>query len=287
MAFDLGQTLFGGSSPSEGSKIDPTQMKYLEDLWSRGQGLSFDQGGQQFGQQFQDPSFNAFAQLAGGGQQANQQGLGQIAQGGNIPQVGATGYQNQAWDTNQQNQALQGSIDAGLGDISRNFNQNIMPGINTGSAMSNTSGGSRQGIAQGLAAQGANRDASQFVNDMRSQNFNQMQNRNLQSNQYNNQNTLQGMGMDMQGQMANQSAFNQGQQNQLGAFNQYGQNAQMANNAMLGGLGQAPNLANLGFSNQYGNLSALSGLLGSPQVLGGAGGSSTRGLTQGFSDIFG
>jgi len=282
----LMKSLFGGSD-TQGAQIDPTQLKYLEDLWKRGQDASQGQGGQQFGQQFQDPSYNAFAQLAGGGQPINQQGLGQISQGGNIPQVGASGFQNQAWDTGAQNQALQGSIDAGLSDISRNFTQNILPGINTGSAMSNTQGGSRAGIASGLAAQGASRDASQFVNDMRSQNFNQMQNRGLQSNQYNNQNTLQGMGLDQNAQRSNQASYLQGQQNQLGAFDQYGRNAQTANNAMMGGLGQAPNLANLGFSNQYGNLSSLAALLGSPQVLGGAGGSQTRGLTQGFSDIFG
>ena len=72
-----------------------------------------------------------------------------------------------------QNQALGGAIQAGLGDINRNLQRNILPSVNTGSALTNTSGGSRQGIAQGLAMSDANRQAGDFVNRMYSQNYGQ------------------------------------------------------------------------------------------------------------------
>ena len=139
-----------------------------------------------------------------------------------------------------QNQALGGAIQAGLGDISRNFQRNIMPSINTGSAMTNTSGGSRQGIAQGLAASDANTQASDFVNKMYSQNFGQQLQSMLSANQQ-----LGGL---------------QGQRNA----------------AQAGAMGQAPQLAGLGgvpeqayWQQQFAPLQQLSSILGNPAILGG------------------
>lgn len=213
----------GGESSSAPSSIASFQQPFLEDLFQRAQDTSNQFGGQQFAQQFQNPSLQAFNQLAGGGFQTP--GLQE-------------GLQNFG---NQQNTALQGEIDAGLNDISNNFNRNILPNINSGSALTNTSGGSRQGIAQGLAASDANRQAGDFVNRLRSQNF--------------------------QGQ----------QQNQLNAFNQLGGLQGQQNQAALSGLSQAPQLSNLGFTSQFGNLQNLSSLIGSPTVLGG-GSQSTGGV---------
>jgi hypothetical protein len=116
-----------------------------------------------------------------------------------------------------------------------------MPGINSGAAMSNTSGGSRQGIAQGIAASDANRQATDFVNQMQSNNW--------------------------QNQM----------QNQLGAYGQMGNLQLQQNAAQQGAMQSAPQLSNLGFGSQYGNLAALSSLIGSPTVLGGGGSSSGQG----------
>ena len=148
-----------------------------------------------------------------------------------------------------QNQALGGAIQSGLGDINRNFNQNIMPGINTGSAMTNTSGGSRQGIAQGLAASNANRQAGDFVNKMYSQNYGQM---------------LQSM---------------------LGANQQLGGLQGQANQAQQGAMQQAPQMAGLGgtpdaayWQQQFAPLSAFQSIIGNPAILGGGSQSSSKRL---------
>jgi len=126
-----------------------------------------------------------------------------------------------------------------------------MPQINQGAALTGTSGGSRQGIAQGIAMSDANQQATDFVNQMQAGNFQQQ------------------MG------------------NQLGAYGQLGGLQAQQNLSQQGAMGQAPGLANLGFGNQYGNLAAYANLIGSPTVLGGGGSTQTRGLSQGYKDFFG
>ena len=216
-------SLFGGGSTSttNPATVWDTQSPYLSNLYSRAQMASYGNQGQNFANQI------------GRGAQT---GFNNQMQGGFQNPYLSQGLQNFG---NQQNQALGGAINAGLGQISDNFNRNIMPGINSGSAMTNTSGGSRQGIAQGLAASDANRQATDFVNQMQSNNF-------------------QGM-----------------QQNQLGAYGQMGQLQGQQNLAQMGALGMAPDIANLGFGSQYGDLTALRQLIGAPTVLGGGGQSNT------------
>jgi len=211
--------LFGGSE-SQGANVWEDQAPYLNDLYGRSQMASYGGQGQNYANQFQQPAFGAFNQMAQGGAQnpALNQGLQNFG--------------------SMQNQALGGAIDSGLNQISNNFNRNIMPSINSGAAMTNTSGGSRQGIAQGLAAGEANRQAGDFVNRMQSENF--------------------------QNQMSNQ----------LGAYGMMGQNNAMQNQAMGAAMSQAPQLSNLGFGAQYGDLQNLQQLLGGPTVLGGSSSSS-------------
>ncbi len=206
--------LFGGST-TDPSSIWGGQSPWLQQLYNRANQASSDPTGTGYASQFLNPAFMAFNQMAGGGAQ--------------IPGL-MQGLQNFG---NMQNEALGGAIQAGLGDITRNFQENIMPGINTGAALSGTSGGSRQGIAQGLAAGRANQQAGDFVNQMRSQNFQNMM------------------------------------QNQLGAYGQLGNLQNQQNQAMRSAMGFAPSLANLGFLQQYGNLQNLQGLYGPPTVLGG------------------
>ena len=212
--------LFGGSK-SAAADVWQEQAPYLQDLYGRSQMASYGGQGQNYANQFQQPAFGAFNQMAQGGAQNQQLNEGLQNFGG------------------MQNQALNGAIDSGLNQINNNFNRNIMPGINSGAAMTNTSGGSRQGIAQGLAAGEANRQAGDFVNRMQSENF--------------------------QNQMSNQ----------LGAYGMMGQNNAMQNNAMGNAMSQATQLSNLGFGAQYGDLRNLHDLLGGPTVLGG--GSSSQG----------
>ncbi len=211
---DIGKKFFGGSE-SQGAAIDATQQPFLKDIYNRAQLASYGGQGQQFGEQFLQPSFNAFNQQAQGGFQTPglQQGLQNF---GGI-----------------QNEALGGAIDAGLGQINRNFQRNIMPSINQGAALTGTSGGSRQGIAQGLAAGDANDRATDFVNQMQSNNWGQQM------------------------------------QNQLGAYGQQAALQGQQNTAQSGAMNQAQQLSNLGFGNQYGNLASYSSLVGGPTVLGG------------------
>jgi hypothetical protein len=219
----------GSESRTDPSKVWGGQAPFLTDLYKRAQMASYGGMGTDYATQVGQAALPGLQQQLGGGIQ-NQQLL-----------QGLQGFGG------MQNQALGGAVQAGLGDISRNFQQNIMPAINTGAAMTNTAGGSRQGIAQGLAAGEANRQASDFVNQMYSQNW--------------------------QNQM----------QNQLGAYGQLGGLQAQQNIAQQGGLGLAPNISNLGFGAQYGDLSALSSLIGAPTVLGGGSrGTSTGGI---FSSI--
>ena len=220
--------LSGGQSSNQSvQKADQvwgSQSPYLEQMYSQAAGNMGNQA-QNYAQGFQDPSMQAFQQQAQGGYQPG----------------AVTGLEYMASGKNQ-NQALGGAIDAGLGQINRNFNRNIMPGITGGAVGAGQSGSSRQGIAQGLAASDANQQASDFVNQMQSGNF---------------ANILQSQGQ-AQGQLSQNQNFNQG------AFNQ----------AQQGAMGMAPNLANLGFGSQWGNLQNMSGIIGGPTVLGQGGNSS-------------
>jgi len=216
------KTLFGGSdSKSDPASVYGEQTPFLKDLYSRGQEASYGNQGQRFGQQFQQPAFNAFNNLSTGGNM--------------IPGL-QPGLQNFG---NEQDQYLGGAIDAGINDINRNFQQNIMPQINQGAALSGTSGGSRQGIAQGIAGGEANRNVSDFVSRMRSGNFGTVMN------------------------------------NRLGASGQLVNLNNQANQAMGTALQGAPNLANMGFDNQYGNLQGYKDIIGSPTTLGGGSTTST------------
>ena len=215
----------GGSTSSSGdaASVYGAQDSFLQDLYARSQLASYDNQGQNFANQINQGAQTGYNNQMGGGFQ-NQN----LAQG--LQNFGG-----------MQNDALGGAIQAGLGQISNNFNRNIMPGINAGSAMTNTSGGSRQGIAQGLAAGEANRQASDFVSQMQSNNW--------------------------QNQM----------QNQLGAYSQMGGLQAQQNLSQQGAMSMAPQLSNLGFGAQYGDLSALSSLIGSPTVLGGGSSSTQQG----------
>lgn len=200
---------------SDPSSVWAQQSPYLTNLYSRAQDTSYGNQGQNYANQINQGAASGYGNMLQGGFQNQNlnQGLANFG--------------------NQQNMALGGAIQAGLGQINNNFNRNIMPGINSGSALTNTSGGSRQGIAQGLAASDANQQANNFVSQMMSNNFQNMM------------------------------------QNQLGAYGQMQQGVNAQNLSQMGAITQAPQLANLGFGSQYGDLAALQSLIGSPTVLGG------------------
>ena len=229
MGFKISDIFGGGSESSTApSKVYGAQDPFLQDLYARAQMASYGGMGSNYANQINQGAQTGYQnQMQGGFQNPQlQQGLQNF--GG------------------MQNQALGGAIQAGLGQINNNFNRNIMPGINAGSAMTNTSGGSRQGIAQGLAASDANQQATNFVNQMQSNNFQNMM------------------------------------QNQLGAYGQMGQLQGQQNAAAQGALGMSPDIANLGFGSQFGNLNNYANILGSPTVLGGGGQSKSFDARGGF-----
>lgn len=95
-----------------------------------------------------DPS-----QMAGQEQALNAAGtVGSLAQGG----AGTTGYwlSPSALDVNN-NPAISGVIDAATRPVYEGLTRNALPAIRSGSAQTGNFGGSRQGIAEGLAIQGA------------------------------------------------------------------------------------------------------------------------------------
>ncbi len=204
----MDSSLFGGGGG--GSSIPGFQRRPLEDLYKRAGAASRQTGGQLFGQQFEQPAFGAFEQQAGGGFQTPGLKSGLMDFG------------------NEQNEYLDASVNSGLDSMAQNFQRNIMPQINLGSAMNNTSGGSRAGIAQANAANDFNKESSNFINQMYSGNW------------------------------------AQGMNNRLGASGQLTGLQGQQNAAQQGAMSQAPQLSNLGFSNQFGNLSNLAKLLGNP-----------------------
>ena len=219
----LTKTLFGGSdSKTNPAFIDKTQQPFLKDIYGQAQGLFGNTAGQDYSSQFLQPSAGAFNTLATGGM--------------TIPGL-TQGLQNFG---GQQDVALGGAIDAGINDINRNFSQNIMPEINQGAALSGTPGGSRQGIAQGIAAGEANRNVSDFVNRMRSGNF---------------ETTAK---------------------NKLGAYRNLTDIQGQGNQAINAALTSAPNISNLGFGNQWGNLKSYADIIGRPTVMSGGGTSSSQ-----------
>lgn len=209
----LMKTLFGGSDGG-GSRLDATQQPFLKDIYNQAQSLYGDTSGQEYSKQFQQPAFGAFNQMAGGGYTVP--GL----------QKGLMNFGN------QQNKALSGAIDSGLWQINNNLQRNILPSISAGAVGSGTSGGSRQGIAEGLALSDANQQATNFINEMQSGNWGQQMN------------------------------------NQLGAYQGLTDIQGQKNQAMQGALSVAPDVQNLGFGSQYGNLQAYKNIVGAPTVLG-------------------
>lgn len=173
---------------------------------------------------------------------------------------------------------------AGIGsDISNNLNRNIMPGIRGQAVASGQYGGSRQGIAEGLAMSDANQQLTNAASSIRSGAYESAQNRQGQAagnlanlgigNATNNANRdlsaqTSNASNTLQAQMANAAnAMNNNQFNaNLGLQNNAQSITNSANNtnnyvagSNIANAGQnsanalyQQQLANLGFGNQYG-----------------------------------
>lgn len=148
MAFEAtGGFNFGRSSSN--SFVDPAQQPFLDLLRNSGAGLLGQGmfGAQQFGQQAGSQLFNM--------------GLGSLGQLGNNPFLSAL---------QQQAGGNQGLVNQQIGqlqaDLSRSFQQEVLPGIRRDATAVGALGGSRQGVAEGIAGQGFADAFSRGVTDI-------------------------------------------------------------------------------------------------------------------------
>lgn len=164
----------------------------------------------------------------------------------------------------QVNPFLQQSVRGALGDVISQFTESALPSVRTSAGLAGQPGGTRQGIAEGIALGKLGTALA---------------------------NTAAGMYGD---------AYNLGQNQQLQAAQLASGNAAAAGNEMLGSLGLAGNVYNLGFApaqgytqmyqNQWAPVTNYAGLIGGPTVLNrsqssssGYGSSSNRGFNLGFA----
>lgn len=192
--------------------------------------------------------FNA-SDIAGGKYQSN---LGPV---GNVDLNAARAGQGAADPTAALQQLLSGQVNnpyldqqiAALGsDLSTNLNQNILPGLRSGAAAAGGFGGSRQGIAEGLATNGVTSTLGNQAANLRGTAFENAQNRMLQT---------AGALNDQAGQNAQFNA-------NLGlANNQFGLSQNQANVQNLLAGNQALTAAN---GNMDANYNQILSLLGTP-----------------------
>lgn len=93
--------------------------------------------------------------------------------------------------------ALDPVADNAMRRMTENFNEQVMPGIRGGAVASGQYGGSRQGVAEGLATKGLNYGISDMLANMYNNAFNT-----AQQNQYGTANNLAGLGTGLASQDA-------------------------------------------------------------------------------------
>ena len=155
----------GGHSKSSSkaqSFVDPAQAPFLDalrrdSLALRGEQQTAGVGTQQF-----------FNQALGPLQQQGQQALSSLGGiiSGESPEIQALRSRAQSG-----NPELQAVIEQTQGDITRNLERNILPAIGSAAAGLGQRGGSRQGVAEGIAAGEAQRLGADAATDLRFQDF--------------------------------------------------------------------------------------------------------------------
>lgn len=93
---------------------------------------------------------------------------------GGLQNVDLTSALSFGLDPNQilgQNTALQGAIDAAIAPLMRNFERRVLPGIRSGAGAAGQFGGTRQGIAEGIATSDLNQQIGGISSAMQSQAF--------------------------------------------------------------------------------------------------------------------
>lgn len=123
------------------------------------------------------------------------QGSGAPTQQNQFGQVDPTTALGQALNSNGINPYTSQIVDAALRSSNDQFNQNILPGIRTEAGGANQTGGTRQGIAEGIAAKGLQQQQGDIISRLYGQAFDTgSADRNA------------ALGLVSQGQQANQNA---------------------------------------------------------------------------------
>lgn len=133
------------------------------------------------------------------------------------------------------NPYLKGMYDAGMRGINQQYNEQVLPNIRSGAMGAGQYGGSRQGIAEGIAARGLTATSSDFANQLYGNAYESAQGRAANA------------GLALSGQDASTQLANAQMQNQQALAN-----AQMENNYNLQRNNQALSAAGL-----YGNAAGL------------------------------
>lgn len=253
-----GKSSTTSTSETFGTQLLPEQQGYLQNMWASGQGLANAGAGQNVGMQ----GYNTANQRMNTGTFANQIGMntwgGPQMQGAQNTLGGMQGGYNvdpSGTFGRMQNPGTDPMMGVYARQLGQNFNEQIMPGLRSQGVAAGGLGGSRQGIAEGLAAG----RVGQQLQDFGAQLYGQNQDRALQAAQsygglqQGMQNSRMQAALGAGGLVGNQAqGYMQGAQN-LGQFGQqYMQNAAFgmgvpwyAQQQMQGLLGQ-PILENKG-----------------------------------------
>jgi hypothetical protein len=154
-------------SSQDSSFIDPTQLGFLQNLWQGAQGAQ-----------------------RGGGFNVNQNQLQ-----GFQNQLANNPFQQQLQQFSDPNNSMvQGNIDRLGQNLGEQFNNQILPGIQSNAIQGGQLGGGRQGVAQGLAAQGMQNAFAQGASNIQNNAFNQAQQASQFGSQFNQNQALAGIG---------------------------------------------------------------------------------------------
>lgn len=167
----------GGTTRTNTSTSYPDfQQPYVGNLLSEAQRL-YNTGGPQ---QYQGSTVAGFNPLETQGQQS----VVDATAGLKTNAQNAQGYSNFLLGDGlnpESNPYFQSSLNAAIRPIKDNLLQSILPSIRNQSTLAGTYGGSRQGIAEGLAAQGAINKAGDITSQMSSAEYNNAANRGQQA----------------------------------------------------------------------------------------------------------
>lgn len=221
-----------------------------------------------------DPAYQRVASIAGaptvsgqqiaGADRVNSQSVDPMAAFRSMGGANPTGSINQMLSGQVNTSALDPVVNNAMRRMGENFNEQVMPGIGQAASAAGQYGGSRQGIAEGLAQKGLAYSMGDMASNMYNNAFNT-----AQSNMYGTANNMAGLGLSNAQGNANRdlTAQTTNSANQL-ASQQF--NANMAQQENMFNASNAMNAqqfnANLGLSNNTQAAANAAQLLGNRQA---------------------